>query len=226
MSGMETGPGTNPYIIKPSNAAVQRYNRKSSLLLMEEIWLASLKHTALTKIWDRSSMSMANCRAPFLPSTVRSEASIHAFEQTVVDLGTSTWSPLASSHWSEGDTWPTWRWMRLFKEIGIKWGQNIRNLHSSSKHHRNRRVPYQCHRVQKRNKAFLGDCLGIMMVDNPLIMKTNLYILRSLPKNWFTVDSSKVRCPFTNDEQMIFPLCTTVLVEPNLYHKICVCMPP
>lgn len=66
------------------------------------------------------------------------------------------------------------------------------------------------------NNALLGDCLGIMMVHNPLIMKTNFYILGSLPKDWFTVDSSKVRCPFTNDEQIIFPLCTPVLAEPNL----------
>lgn len=170
-------------------------------------------------------MSMANCRAPFLQSTVRSEASIHAFEQTVVDLGTSTWSPLASSHWSEGDTWPTWQWLRLFKEIGIKWGPDNRNRHSSSRFYRNRRVPTNT-TPYLGNNALLGDCWGIMMVHNPLIMKTNLYILGSLPKDWFTVDSSKVRCPFTNDEQIIFPLCTTVLVEPNLYHKICVCMPP
>lgn len=39
------------------------------------------------------------------------------------------------------------------------------------------------------NNAFLGNCLGIMMVDNPLIMKTHLYIVGSLPKRMLILRS-------------------------------------
>ena len=99
MSGMETGPGTNPYINKPAMLQTERCNRKSSLLLMEEIRLAIFKCIHIYIYNSNKNLVDSPCLngqfSPFLPST-GSKAPIHAFEQKVVDRGTSTWSPLAS----------------------------------------------------------------------------------------------------------------------------------